>query len=36
MGENCQLSPEQSRILNRRVEFFRLEEGAVMPTQCLP
>jgi len=36
MGETCQLVPEQSRELNRRVEFIRLDEGAPLPTQCLP
>lgn len=34
MGERCPLVPEASRVLNRRVEFRRLEEGESCPTDC--
>lgn len=34
MGEHCQLIPEASRVLNRRVEFHRLETGESCPTDC--
>lgn len=33
-GASCQLVPESSRILNRRVEFRRLDEGESCPTRC--
>ncbi len=33
-GETCQLVPEATRTLNRRVEFHRLEEGESCPTKC--
>lgn len=34
LGDTCQLVPEQSRVLNRRVEFRRLLDGASCPTTC--
>jgi len=34
MGERCQLVPENTRELNRRVEFRRLQEGESCPTEC--
>lgn len=34
MGERCQLVPERSRPLNRRVEFRRLQEGQSCPSDC--
>jgi hypothetical protein len=34
LGDSCQLVPEQSRVLNRRVEFRRLLDGASCPTTC--
>jgi hypothetical protein len=34
MGESCQLVPESSLVLNRRVDFMRLEEGESCPTVC--
>ncbi|HNW83874.1 MAG TPA: OmpA family protein [bacterium] len=34
MGEKCQLIPETTHILNRRVEFRRLEEGEKCPNDC--
>ncbi len=34
MGERCQLVPERSRELNRRVEFRRLREGESCPRDC--
>jgi hypothetical protein len=34
LGERCQLVPEDTLILNRRVEFRRLEEGQSCPTDC--
>ena len=33
-GETCQLVPEESRELNRRVEFHRLQEGESCPATC--
>lgn len=35
LGESCQVKPETTLALNRRVEFRRLEEGASCPTTCL-
>jgi len=35
LGERCQLVPERSLELNRRVEFLRLEEGESCPMDCL-
>ena len=34
MGEACQLVPEDSREMNRRVEFRRLQEGQSCPLDC--
>ena len=34
LGDTCQLVPEQSRVLNRRVEFRRLLDGQSCPTTC--
>lgn len=34
MGDRCQLVPETSRVLNRRVEFRRLQDGESCPTDC--
>jgi outer membrane protein OmpA-like peptidoglycan-associated protein len=34
LGSRCQLVPEVSRPLNRRVEFRRLQEGESCPTDC--
>lgn len=34
MGERCQLVPESTNVLNRRVEFRRLDEGESCPTAC--
>ena len=34
MGQDCQLIPYASHILNRRVEFRRLEEGESCPSDC--
>jgi len=34
MGERCQLVPESTLELNRRVEFRRLSEGSSCPTEC--
>jgi OmpA-OmpF porin, OOP family len=34
MGERCQLVPEKSLALNRRVEFHRLQQGESCPTEC--
>lgn len=34
LGESCQLIPEASLSLNRRVEFRRLEEGESCPSDC--
>jgi len=34
MGERCLLQPQESDILNRRVEFRRLNEGQTCPTDC--
>jgi len=34
MGDTCQLVPWDTRPMNRRVEFDRLEEGESCPTQC--
>jgi outer membrane protein OmpA-like peptidoglycan-associated protein len=34
MGEGCQLMPEESRELNRRVEFLALEGDETCPTAC--
>lgn len=36
MGARCQLVPERSLVLNRRVEFLRLGEGDSCPTTCVP
>lgn len=33
-GKRCQLVPEASRPLNRRVEFLRLQEGESCPKDC--
>ncbi len=35
MGARCQLSPESSRSLNRRVEFLRLQDGESCPSECV-
>jgi outer membrane protein OmpA-like peptidoglycan-associated protein len=34
MGEKCQLIPETTNVLNRRVEFRRLKEGQKCPNDC--
>ena len=34
LGERCQLVPEATLLLNRRVEFRRLQEGESCPTDC--
>lgn len=34
LGSRCQLVPESTRVLNRRVDFRRLEEGESCPTEC--
>lgn len=34
LGARCQLVPESSRVLNRRVEFRRLQEGESCPVDC--
>ena len=34
MGERCQLVPEVSRLLNRRVGFRRIDEGESCPKEC--
>lgn len=34
MGASCQLVPESTKELNRRVEFRRLQEGESCPTTC--
>jgi outer membrane protein OmpA-like peptidoglycan-associated protein len=34
MGEKCLLIPESSNVLNRRVEFRRIQDGASCPTDC--
>jgi outer membrane protein OmpA-like peptidoglycan-associated protein len=34
LGERCQIVPEASRTLNRRVDFRRLQEGESCPTDC--
>jgi len=34
LGARCQLVPESTRVLNRRVEFRRLEEGQSCPVDC--
>ena len=34
LGSACQLVPETTRLLNRRVEFRRLAEGESCPTDC--
>jgi len=34
MGAHCQLVPETTRPLNRRVEFLRLQEGESCPMEC--
>ncbi len=36
LGERCQLVPEANFELNRRVDFYRLEEGESCPTTCTP
>jgi hypothetical protein len=33
-GARCQLVPESTRILNRRVDFLRLQDGESCPTAC--
>ena len=34
LGAHCQIVPETTRTLNRRVEFRRLQEGESCPTDC--
>lgn len=34
LGDRCQLAPENTRVLNRRVEFRRLGDGESCPTDC--
>jgi len=34
MGDKCQLIPLTTHVLNRRVEFRRLEEGETCPNDC--
>lgn len=34
LGEQCQMVPESSAVMNRRVDFFRLDEGEACPTDC--
>jgi outer membrane protein OmpA-like peptidoglycan-associated protein len=34
LGERCQLIPESTLVLNRRVEFRRLQGGESCPTDC--
>lgn len=34
LGERCQIVPEASLLLNRRVEFHRLQEGESCPVAC--
>jgi outer membrane protein OmpA-like peptidoglycan-associated protein len=34
MGERCQLVPESTRELNRRVDFHRLQTGESCPMDC--
>ncbi len=34
LGEQCQMVPEATYELNRRVDFTRLEEGEACPTDC--
>jgi hypothetical protein len=34
LGASCQLVPEMSRMMNRRVEFHRLDEGQGCPVDC--
>lgn len=36
LGETCQLVPEAGYSLNRRVDFYRLDEGEACPTRCEP
>lgn len=36
MGEMCPLVPLDSRSMNRRVEFYRLDEGEAPGHECLP
>ncbi len=36
LGEQCQMVPEQSYELNRRVDFYRLDDGESCPTDCTP
>jgi OmpA-OmpF porin, OOP family len=36
MGARCQVVPEASRTMNRRVEFRRLQDGEACPTECSP
>jgi outer membrane protein OmpA-like peptidoglycan-associated protein len=36
LGARCQIVPETSRTLNRRVEFRRLQDGEACPTDCSP
>ncbi len=34
-GVRCQLEPWDTRIMNRRVDFVRLDEGQSCPTECV-
>lgn len=34
LGEQCQMVPEASYELNRRVDFYRLDEGEACPSDC--
>jgi outer membrane protein OmpA-like peptidoglycan-associated protein len=34
LWERCQLVPESTHVLNRRVEFRRLQEGESCPMDC--
>ena len=34
MGESCQLVPQATQPLNRRVEFHRLDDGESCPATC--
>lgn len=36
MGESCPLDPVSSLELNRRVEFYRIDEGSNPQNECLP
>lgn len=35
LGEQCQLVPEASNSMNRRVDFYRLDEGEACPSDCI-